>query len=451
MFCLIATLCGAFCAAGPIENLAVNTWYEVPNSHLSSVEPSKLVGTMGSFNGIMGAWSSGAFDTKRNNLIVWGGGHSDYAGNEIYIFSLDSLKWTRLTNPSDPPATDVAYASDGGPCSRHTYDYIQYIPDPVDRFCTFGGAGFYSSGQTGTSHVDCFNFSANSWETRKYADSPSNGFIGAFTAYDPVTGFLWEHGGGSGVLARLNFSTNTWAAQSYTDGWFSYYITADVDPVRRLMVGAGGGQVWSWNIAASGGIAGVQHTTTGDNGIVSAASPGFVYVPAIAKFVAWSGGASVYTLDAGTWVWTKVDPAAGNTVTPTAANGTGTFGRFRYSPKNNVFVVVNDISQDVFIYRLTAGTGKENKAVSIKAAPAICADPNPFGTTVRISLPEIGQTSEAAVYDISGKRIADLRGIAAPGGGRRFLWNGAGFAVGLYTVKINAGTKQFSKRIILSR
>jgi len=118
------------CVGGPIEDLKPGEWYEVPNSHLKTVAPSGVEPR------VIDPWSGGAFDTKWDNLIVWGGGHGDYSGNEIYLFSLDSLKWTRVTNPSNPPAVDVPYASDGGPCSRHTYDYIQYLAS-IDRFCSF--------------------------------------------------------------------------------------------------------------------------------------------------------------------------------------------------------------------------------------------------------------------------------------------------------------------------
>jgi hypothetical protein len=42
-------------------------------------------------------------------------------------------------------------------------------------------------------------------------------------------------------------------------------------------------------------------------------------------------------------------------VIPTSGASAGTYGRFRYVPSKNVFVVVNDIDEDVYIYRLSAG------------------------------------------------------------------------------------------------
>ena len=43
------------------------------------------------------AWSSAALDPDSSRLLVWGGGHADYAGNEVYAFDLRSLQWTRLS------------------------------------------------------------------------------------------------------------------------------------------------------------------------------------------------------------------------------------------------------------------------------------------------------------------------------------------------------------------
>ena len=45
------------------------------------------------------AWTGAAFDKRRQRLLVSGGGHNDYGGNEVYAFSLMDLKWLRLTDP----------------------------------------------------------------------------------------------------------------------------------------------------------------------------------------------------------------------------------------------------------------------------------------------------------------------------------------------------------------
>jgi len=51
--------------AGPVEDLSAGSWYEVPNSHLYDVAPS------GWSANVIGPWSSGAYDTKRDRYVIW--------------------------------------------------------------------------------------------------------------------------------------------------------------------------------------------------------------------------------------------------------------------------------------------------------------------------------------------------------------------------------------------
>jgi hypothetical protein len=359
--CMVA-LVAAEASAGPVDSLAPGHWYEVPGSHLAALDPCPA--RTCSYSGAEGVhamvddWSGGAFDTTRDRLIIWGGGHGGYGGNEVYVFDLGTLAWQRLSAPSDPPAVDVAYAPNGGPASRHTYNYVQYVPPPVDRFCSFGGAGFFTSGQTGTPHVDCFDFGTDTWETGRFADTACSNLIGATTAVDPVTGHVWQHGGNQSWQSELDPATNTWTqhGDQFNDVYMDYYKTAAIDPVARQYVSVGQGQVLAWGLGA-GTLTGVELTTMGATEIVAAASPGFEYDAAAGVFVAWMSGGDVFTFDLPSKLWTRLPPAADNTVVPTAPNGNGTFGRFRYSPQHDVFVLVNSADENVFIYRLAHDGG----------------------------------------------------------------------------------------------
>ena len=48
---------------------------------------------------VIGAWSSGVADTVQDKLFIWGGGHVDYGGNEIY--ALDFKRQNHV--PADRP------------------------------------------------------------------------------------------------------------------------------------------------------------------------------------------------------------------------------------------------------------------------------------------------------------------------------------------------------------
>jgi hypothetical protein len=406
-------LCATTALCGPIESLKPGEWYEVPNSHLSALDPCPTRDC--AYSGAEGVaavindWSGGAFDTKRSRLIVWGGGHGGYAGNEVYVFSLDSLKWSRLTAPSNPPAVDVPYAADGGPCSRHTYNYIQYVP-AIDRFCTFGGAGFYVTGQTGTAHTDAFNFDTKTWAP--LADVPDRAYsIGVFSAVDPVSGHVWQHGcQGSAILAEYDPAQNKWIAhggQWTESGWFSYYMTAAIDPVRHTFVAVGGGSQYYWKTDSLGDQAGKVLPTTGDTAMVAAASPGFEWDPALGKFVSWNGGADVYTLDMASRVWTKIPPVATNSITPTAHQQNGTFGRFRYAPAKDVFVAVNSVNENVFVYRAAGGSATAHAYTPRRISQATHVSIGVAGSVAAMTIPGIdkGDDHDPTFFDVTGKKM----------------------------------------------
>ena len=194
----------------PINTLPAGHWYEVPNSRLQDVGfqwPRQwLPGTTYSryhfdLDAVIRSWGGGAYDTKRERLIVWGGGHAGYDGNEIYVFDVNMLRWERLTDPSlrtDPQGileAEGEYPDANGnpdprqPRARHTYNYIQYLPS-VDKFCSFGSTAQHP-GIKLSQRTHCFDFDSKQWERKK--DALAFGFE-AFSAYDTTTGHVWVHG-----------------------------------------------------------------------------------------------------------------------------------------------------------------------------------------------------------------------------------------------------------------
>jgi len=351
---LSLALCLNTAVAGPIDNLQPGHWYEVANTRLETEFPTPTPAGYSGPSSVMDAWSGGAYDSKRDRLIVWGGGHMDYSGNEVYVFDINTLVWTRLDEPSNPITENPPDGRnpDGRPASRHTYNYLQYAPN-VDRFFSLGFSAAYGAPSTDGHQVDAYNFDTLSWSPK--ATKPNNGTsIGAISAYDSGTGLLWQHGALSGELASYNPVNNTWS--SYTSSLFlEYYATAAIDPTRHIMVAVGGNQFYVWDLNNPNADP-TSPSTTGPN-LKTSQSPGFVYDPVSDKFVGWDGGSSVYVLDADTWTWTQVGPAGDNTVTPTSAETRGTNGRFRYIPSKNAFIVVNRTYENVYFYKLTAGGG----------------------------------------------------------------------------------------------
>src|SRR3954449_5127276 len=96
---IVALTLSSLAQAHPLDTLAPGQWYDVPASHLEEQFPTpRPAGNTGP-SAVIEAWSGGTYDSVRGPLVLWGGGHSDYAGNELYAFDIATLKWSRLWGP----------------------------------------------------------------------------------------------------------------------------------------------------------------------------------------------------------------------------------------------------------------------------------------------------------------------------------------------------------------
>lgn len=307
---------------------------------------------------IVNAWCGGALDTQRQKMVVWGGGHNDYGGNELYAFDLKSFEWQQLTEPSPPPFNKDPL-DDGNPVSRHTYDGVEFI---AHRGTLLGWGGSRSTDGNGTALTWEFDFDASEWTNlapeRPQFSSPYNfGF-----AYDPVSEQVFLHS--HAKFSSYDFDTNSWTLLEDFGfaPWAGTYNTSDVrtgavDPVRRLFVSFGGGSAQLfWHIDRAE-VVSFEDGEWADVSIPDAlrdeSAPGLDFDYATGQLVAWAGGAP-YALDEAskTWVPRSAEGA------PAEATSTGTYGRWRYSTRYNVFVLVNDAQDDVYFYKHSAGCGE---------------------------------------------------------------------------------------------
>ena len=322
--------------SGPLEDLQPGHWIELPcQNTIRAVLPDPVPAGNGPIS-LIEAWNSGAYDTRRDRLIIWGGGHMDYRGNEIYAFSLATLAWQRLTDPGAEPV------------AVHTYDALEYLP-LQDRFFTQGGSTWPTG--YGTRAAWSFDFEAGKWARR--ADMPIGGALGNVTAYDPASGkIVWDGTGDSDHrLYEYDPGSDRWTPRGSGPAG-NYHQTAALDPKLRKFVRVGGGEILAYDLAAAGTLTPRIPATTGPGDMVSVNYPGIDYDPVGGVLVAWHGGGSVYSLDLSTLAWARHD-AAGKHPGPAVANGT--FNRWRYVPSKNVFLVVNSIDGKVFAYKHREG------------------------------------------------------------------------------------------------
>jgi hypothetical protein len=376
------------CTAGQLDSVVPGRWHEFPNSRMDSVAAAPGAGA------IIVAWGTGVYDTERERLVIWGGGHNDYDGNEVYAFgplTSDTPRWTRLTEPSRPPARNVARGADGRPVSRHTYNLLTYLPAPLNKMmsCAIGSRHNDGSAAPG---VDFYDFTIDGRAGQPWSAGPTapfNGFPGGFCIFNPVTQSVWYQPTGTSTprLQEYRLATNSWTS-------FPVDVSEDRDPTpaidtrRNLMVTVGRPLGSTTNYAlllydlSRPGDRPIKITSTGPKAIENARFPGFIYDAANDQFVGWSGGAAIYTLKApadpktGTWVWSQLQLDSGNTVTPTrvagvkqSGNEIGTFGRFRYVPSQQGVIVVNAGDESVYFFKLPGASAARLPSVTITADP----------------------------------------------------------------------------------
>ena len=338
-----------------LDVLPPGHWYEVVDS---SIEVD-----LGKTPQVMEPWSGGAYDSLRDRLVIFGGGHQNYDGNELYAFDVNTLEWLQLTQPTAPENIlrgTIAYA-DGRPTSVHSYDGLAYLPN-VDRFFTSGGSIFGPGSCSGGTWL--YDFDAQPAESGWQLMPESQGGCGMISAYDSATGHVW-YGNGDDLYEfdPLNLEAPWTKHPGVFAGVFHFYMTAAVDPNRRKLAAVGGTAYGGYpkllvvDLAADPIPKAEILATTGATEIEDTNAAGFVFDPVSDRFIAWDRGASVYALDVDAKVWSRLDPASTNAIIPSAPSKQGTYGRFRYIPNKNAFILVNAVTENVFFYKLADGPG----------------------------------------------------------------------------------------------
>ena len=365
-----------------LVNLPADSWYTAQGtSFLGSGACIPVPGGSEGCGAVINDWSGGVYDPVHDKMLIWGGGHNGYWGNEVYSFDPASFTWKRETTPSAVTAAslDQDPLPDGNPDARHTYDQIAYITH-ANRLWSRGGSRANDGSSTGLTWT--LDLGTQQWTNRIPTGAPWVTTYGTFngaSAYDPTTRkvFLQTVEG----LQTYDYDTNTWA-QVIGFGsaplWPRYMTygckRGAIDTKRSLFFTFGGGDYFVFDITASDIVTDSWITTGGgafDNssyagigqsypnevihtggGDVITACPGVDYDPRADALVAWKGGAP-YVLDLASKVWTAMS-ATGALPTPSM---NGVYGRFRYIAKYNVFILVNGPNDDVTFYKHTAGCG----------------------------------------------------------------------------------------------
>ncbi|HLP43143.1 MAG TPA: hypothetical protein VK465_16680, partial [Fibrobacteria bacterium] len=367
----------AFPLFGAFPDICERCWHEVPNSNLDAVAQTPKPPGWSYFRETMD-YNGGAFDTRRNRLLVTLGGYTAYAGNEIYAFDVDSLKWFRIKNGStyyDTDDTLFAYYKNGGavpdsqqPRPGYTFDQIEY-DSTSDNLHVFGVPFAYKNGTTWR-NIHRLNLSTLNWSYG--GDIGHDIYGGSVSARDPATGKIWFLGNGT-TSWMSSYSPSTGVRMDHGDAWsgdgIASYQTGAIMPPKNRFISIGGGAANYWNLVTSGNTDRQTLATLGCDSLKAVHGPGFEWSKVDNKMVGWAGGTSVYTMDT-TFTCSEVPASGSNTVTPESPERYGTFGRWRYIPKYNVFMVVNSPNGNVYFYRHSAYNPSTAKDTVVITSPA---------------------------------------------------------------------------------
>ena len=328
------------------------------------VKPSGTFG--GSINPGLFAFSGACVDQTRGELLVHGGGHSDYSGNEVYALSLraSTPAWVRLVDPS-PGVADVGSPPAGGPgqyngdvglngwpAANHTSNNLLFANG---RMWLPRVWGMYPS-TWGTPRIFWLDRERLRWTAGpKWRTDAELAYGGAYESYPSfyiavddaiITGSTQDSGHGIANQVKIDARTGAILAR-WTDNDL-YYVgvmqsaKAVVLPGTRLAVlihpysGGATVQVWDYTsspptlstpalVDSTGGLAGWKSEVTGA-----------VYHAASGAILCGAGGGEYIAAipvptnpKTGTWTAQRITPAnvaSGSRIVPPSASYV--YGRF---------------------------------------------------------------------------------------------------------------------------
>ncbi|MCW5623680.1 MAG: PEP-CTERM sorting domain-containing protein [Burkholderiales bacterium] len=349
-----------------LRGMEDGTWLKISQNRLEEVfiplmeRPQPNTSNSSEPHKVIYAWSSFAWDVNSSDMYIYGGGHSNYIGNEVYKFNSSTLLWEVAALPSNMQAitanglTDwIPVAPDNGnfaPSSAHTYDNTLFLPR-ADRVITFGGAAYnsgfaYKKLENGQAVITGpYLFDPNKADSTKVGGPDGTG-----TNPETPGGNMWSNRDiysniiGADIPTKFVDGTSAYA---YQDGHEVIYKTAQVgggtkqslfkytivdidqpgldtweqvgrpvqnvdiqsagafDPVRNLYVRTGDSSkglpfvFWDLNNASpDNNDIGVTGLIAPDDFFVDG-NYGIDYDPLGDRFLVWKGGSAVYSLTVG--------------------------------------------------------------------------------------------------------------------------------------------------------
>jgi hypothetical protein len=343
----------------------------------------------------------GSTFTNGTFLVPWGGGHTDYGGNEMVAFGPlenNSPTWNRLRDSTSPHPVNVCLDGSNNPVSRHTYNSCVYYADSLKMFC-MGGPFRFTDGSS-CSNLFVYNFnqiSPNSnqpWSTK--ASLP--GDFGDVATSDLALGKIWYHRNANNNITTYNVSANTYTADNFRSplGYGGNAMSA-LDSARGILCywdNALGLSFYRTNNGTSNDY--YRPTTTGstpyraggsgtstNNCSVTWAKAKDLFIFKCQQDSGAGSTANVrsfwYLIPPATnpyaggnaWTWREVTPSAG--ASPTTVEANGTFGRFQWIDNADIrgLLLENDATDSLYFYLDSTATTASTAPAFFKALQGV--------------------------------------------------------------------------------
>ncbi len=367
-----ATIYGGRTAPWPTWRLAMaaNTWAVVPSNTLSSINAENNVAinpnypssapwhAITGFTGITSAWNGMAWDEA--TATAWlplQGGHADWGGNEPYknCFFSNSPAWSMVRNPTGAigntgTLNDGLESSgvffDGRLRPGHSYNNNIYVPGVGPLVVRIKGP--YFSGATDFGKV--YKIHETTGEATLVCDltslSPGQSYGGA--VYDAVRNRVLSTGAGNTPLIAVDMTTGVGSIAVSSNNYVDQYARMVILPAYDLLLilhNGGAGyppKVYLRELSALGTR--IDPTITGSYsaGLTLNGQSGACWDDVNHRLLIWNNATNrteISTLTPSgnprtqSWTAGTLTVSGSNAVTPSAAAGNGTYGRFVYSPK----------------------------------------------------------------------------------------------------------------------
>jgi hypothetical protein len=237
----------------------------------------------------------------------------------------------------------------------HSYDQLEYLPEQ-DMLFAAGGSTFSVSGYA-TALTWLFDLSkqdASGWKQSQAMPVHYGLYeLEMSTAYDPLSKRILMRG--YTLSGTFDPGQGKWALGPHEMPTRRLGSVGELAPKARIFLVAGGGAAETYTVDDEGHLGAPQRfETTGAKEIEQCYGPGLAYDLKADRFIAWCGGAEVFSLDLGSKTWVRHTPQPGSMLPDdhSAHAAARPYGRFRYVPAYDVYIAMGSNRRNVLFYRL---------------------------------------------------------------------------------------------------